>query len=1695
MAEKGIIIDVGFAPQWKDFLDEIDKELSKLDLDKYLNLDEAFNKQAKNVRKKLKELKVEIDQVINGVGLDPIKAFNDLNKSMKSLQGVVLNMAKTMPDGTKYAHEINSITGAIDKLENEAQGVTNVLEELNSASTNKLQFKDQLKQIDELFGKLNAIYNFINNKTDKGRNKTNGHPFTLDDQDELFSEMSANYQEYVNLMDQIYDSTRKLESATEEESKEILKHLDQLYVEYGNRIKLIIQDYNNIIRLHIPLDIDIGGATPTDIINDIEDQIRPINDYINAAKIRLQKEFEELGGTYNLQEQHSRRVSNQEKIKVPVGIDEKSKNQLLVDVKNLIKSTQEKLTEPILVEVQLVSAYQSRGNQALLSQIQQEINNIQDGEVTEKLRGLIDKMNKRVENAMIFNIHINTQNATNQIRHFTKEIKEEVKDLQRLLTINPEFEITPEARQQLINTITEVKSLYKLTIDTDFDFINEDYLNSEESNTQALYNVLNNIVQVIQEKTQSFKEEETTVHEVVNKEIQQLKRLRDWIKKITDILKNQAEEFQNIDKLLKQDNPNIDIKINITNKSELEKYIQNLHQQIKDLYSVTDLEIWKNKYIEVLKEIQLNLPKNLLSNLLFNNGNSLSDLVSMIISDYNFADNMSIENSNPNRTEAKYQLNSIVDFLKNIAQDQIDEKSLETFYNKISSLLTNITERAFIIGDNNKIVGFSSHDTPDSTIYPNIIAEDLKKKGIKSKIIGHSHGDDVVPQFSFDSDFENFLSNYLNYGTEKEIIVGLDNVQIVDTKGFIENALKKGISVEDFKKNNSELFNKTNSARLSSNFVKPVIEKYFPQYYDENVINTLESVLKSNKINVNNVDKLKDLIKDKNLGNFDVESLSGVIRGIQLYTIQQSAPKILSKLFSQHNFKSEDYTKYVHNLTLDEFKNQGAQLLDIPDEKFNQLQNTKEASTDLNQIINLLSQINQILGEDLNQTVSELLVKIEKLPEVFERVLLILSSIQQSPEVLSVIDEIIQIEKDIEKSRNKVKDLQEKDKNISSRQSNKKSTNDYINDEIKHQKELEKLLEEKKEKLEILSKQSALNFDNISSNSINEITQALHQLLKLGDSGDKLTNLLKALHTSLQDLSNNKSDEKIASFTQNLKEIQSAIQPLSTIKDNTFLSSIQDILSKGEELKTFAEILKSTKKELKNAKDVLNNQDKSDIGKLNLENYSDEIKQRALNNIPDLNYQLMSQSLEATAEGLVKVTTLIKTANGEYVKYIHTSTDGEEIRQEKIESGTASILKQAQAIEKINAKTKDSQVLKKIGEINIEPNTPEWAQLVNLIKSFGIELSDVTRIIQTIDELGYESFQVFHGNGLRTTLGMNSETILYEKNNLVDLTETTKEFESILKKLPSETKKAFKDDGLATGSFVDDLERILELYQKLINLSNSGMNVDLGKYQGQLEELSNTVNNIFKFNEKQFTDEFAKQFISARDQFNNIFDQVLKGTTDIDSLKEAIREVEKAFEGLKDKSNLLADPKAIANQLKTVRTELYKNGAMDKGYQVLLEQYRDELEEALKLYSEGREKEANLTKQRLAEIISGVMDVQGKIQESGKTGLTILNKIGQAIKTNFVQYVARYLSLQDIIRYIRTSVEEVKNLDTALTELRKVSDATTERLQVSLKKSAETAKELGNSIDYVINITSDWARLNKLGLPCGNTWAIILSNR
>jgi len=77
------------------------------------------------------------------------------------------------------------------------------------------------------------------------------------------------------------------------------------------------------------------------------------------------------------------------------------------------------------------------------------------------------------------------------------------------------------------------------------------------------------------------------------------------------------------------------------------------------------------------------------------------------------------------------------------------------------------------------------------------------------------------------------------------------------------------------------------------------------------------------------------------------------------------------------------------------------------------------------------------------------------------------------------------------------------------------------------------------------------------------------------------------------------------------------------------------------------------------------------------------------------------------------------------------------------------------------------------------------------------------------------------------------------------------------------------------------------------------------------------------------------------------------------------------------------------------------------------------------------------------------------------------------------QLAGYYLSLTDFIRYGKEGINVVRELDTALTEMRKVSDETVTSLERFQDISFDLADDVGSTAKQIQNSTADWMRLGE----------------
>ena len=295
------------------------------------------------------------------------------------------------------------------------------------------------------------------------------------------------------------------------------------------------------------------------------------------------------------------------------------------------------------------------------------------------------------------------------------------------------------------------------------------------------------------------------------------------------------------------------------------------------------------------------------------------------------------------------------------------------------------------------------------------------------------------------------------------------------------------------------------------------------------------------------------------------------------------------------------------------------------------------------------------------------------------------------------------------------------------------------------------------------------------------------------------------------------------------------------------------------------------------------------------------------------------------------------------------------------------------------------------------------------------------------------------------------------KSEIYTFTKISEQREKAKNLIASTTKEIIKEVGLEE-KYLDIVNQVTKAIEKQ-NEAEDKEATD--KLKDSLQSMIDKVEKLSinpKFIES-FRNELSDAAVKAQSALSGTDDEIIEMTEHLDKLSSNIpkEKLESSFTKLE---KLGLDVASVLNNNTAMSAQLRKE------FELLAAEIQDALDT-------GHWKDAG----GLQKFQQRLINLQKIMKRTGQDGDAMWRRIGNRLADMNSKMIAQYLSWQDIIRYIRQISSEVIKLDTALTELRKVSDASSERLQQSLQKSTDTAKELGSTIEDVINITADWARL------------------
>lgn len=374
---------------------------------------------------------------------------------------------------------------------------------------------------------------------------------------------------------------------------------------------------------------------------------------------------------------------------------------------------------------------------------------------------------------------------------------------------------------------------------------------------------------------------------------------------------------------------------------------------------------------------------------------------------------------------------------------------------------------------------------------------------------------------------------------------------------------------------------------------------------------------------------------------------------------------------------------------------------------------------------------------------------------------------------------------------------------------------------------------------------------------------------------------------------------------------------------------------------------------------------------------------------------------------------------------------------------------------------------KPLGLGHVEVNSEEWNRLIEKAKKFGITLENVDEIIRHVDNQGNESFRFIDKLGNIKTFGINSEEFKFIEEYVVKVKDSISSMKKEADSLPNIFQKAFRGDANAPTNIVDTLERISSLFAEISKYPSELT----GDKSGLLTYVSNSiehsivdVNNLLTGSQKGKSQEFKDdlgEIIGYLKQVKELINSgEFKGASDL------LNNTTKSFFNLGTIANT-HDVKSLSSAQKllgNINQILYSYRSMSHEYKQDFKGLSRDIVDAMQQYNNA------IPSEKMKEFNERFLEIRSNALKSLRT-------IGAHFKRSALQLARMYLSWYRIIAYVRQGVQEVIEMDTALTKMSYTMNVTEEQLKSMSSDMINMAKDLATSVSNVEQIYQIYANL------------------
>lgn len=379
-------------------------------------------------------------------------------------------------------------------------------------------------------------------------------------------------------------------------------------------------------------------------------------------------------------------------------------------------------------------------------------------------------------------------------------------------------------------------------------------------------------------------------------------------------------------------------------------------------------------------------------------------------------------------------------------------------------------------------------------------------------------------------------------------------------------------------------------------------------------------------------------------------------------------------------------------------------------------------------------------------------------------------------------------------------------------------------------------------------------------------------------------------------------------------------------------------------------------------------------------------------------------------------------------------------------------------------------------------------KLESALQNFGRETAPALTYQETLDKA--QKIKNSLNLGDEYSIKVDSSEFVTITKKLTDVenagssvTQTFKSAQDAIDNFGKATSNSAEKTSVALKSVKSNVKEVVDETEKLANAQKEqNANVNLNKYDKQLDSYNGKVDKyqatIARFNDGGWTSSTYLENVQA------VHDAVKQYATLLDNIKtnqngiasdEDIQNLDKYEKKIKDTIATVTNMSASEKGYNFVSAQK----ELDKIHKLLNENSKMSSEAKAKIKSYYAEIESGNPSMSLDRIHGEIMKIYNAEVEAGRAGKSFFDTLKNSGFHQIAAQMAGMFGVYDVINGLKQVASTVRELDTAYTEMRKVSNESAQSLKNFQKESFSTADSVGTTALALQDATATWMRLGE----------------